>query len=152
MLGRRPHSDVLSYRFRRGNAGPCKEGENTVVSQSASDLLPFFALFMVITLANLVDRRREAAGFGVTFASHSYASTAVSYGIAAYFGLTIQDHILGVWPDQDLPRNSAIWAAGIWVPAIAALLFLLPVVRKNWRKLYQSTSAAASMQSQSAYP
>ena len=108
------------------------------MDQSVFDFLAIFAfLLILITLANLADRKREAAGFGNTLAGLSYASITICYGVVAYLGLTIQDYSfrVAVLEDQDLSQNSAIWASGIWAPAIAAPFFLLPAARKTVAKL-----------------
>lgn len=105
------------------------------MNERVVDVLFFGAMLVIIILANLADKRRMAGGFGERFAGFSYGSLIVFYGIIVFLGLTIQDHTLRVWTDQELPQNNAVWALGIWAPAAAAPFFLLPAARKNLARL-----------------
>ena len=73
------------------------------------NVLFFSAMFVIIILANLADKRRMAGGFGERFAGFSYGSLIIFYIIIAFLGLTI----------QELPQNNAVWALGTWAPAAA---------------------------------
>jgi membrane protease YdiL (CAAX protease family) len=99
----------------------------------------FFPLFLVMGLANLAERQRERAEPHQALAVTSYLLLGLLYLLGIVAGLAVQ--VLGFLVQQQpqlleeagvpfQPDSFAMLGAGIWIPCLVGILFLLPPVRR----------------------
>lgn len=127
------------------------------MTESAVTVITYLPLFLIVILANLADRRRMAGGQGKAATRVAYALHILFFGSIALIGALL--HVMGfrLWIDEGLThfvfsilagdpaddpseiipfllRLKAVGMA-LWVPALAAILCLLPPVRKQLSKV-----------------
>jgi membrane protease YdiL (CAAX protease family) len=116
-------------------------------------LTPFLILVMIVLAANLAERRRRLQLPHTPLLVLAYGSTAVILLFALLIGASL--HLMGVaWNSGQLTNdqfaglgvdpaaleglfaaNLPLMGAGLWIPAVAGLLMLLPGVRRGIGRL-----------------
>lgn len=122
------------------------------MTESTFTVLLFVPLFLIVLLANLADKQRLGGDSGKRVAGLTYALHLLIFGTMAVAGAVIHAIAISMRTNDDL-RESVLGLAGgggsdqvegflqvlerldvlglgIWVPAAAAPLFLLPAVRR----------------------
>ena len=129
------------------------------MSESILTVLLFVPLFLIVLLANLADKQRLAEGSGRTIAGLTYAFHAFIFGVMAAAGATLHGIAIAMKSNDELKQNIIeilsgggtgqaeeilpvldrldVLGLGLWLPAAAAPLFLLPPVRRLLANLIQ---------------
>ena len=129
------------------------------MSESILTVLLFVPLFLIVLLANLADKQRLAEGSGRTIAGLTYAFHAFIFGVMAAAGATLHGIAIAMEANGEFQQNIIeilsgggteqaveilpvldrldVLGLGLWLPAAAAPLFLLPPVRRLLAKLIQ---------------
>ncbi|MXX27998.1 MAG: CPBP family intramembrane metalloprotease [Caldilineaceae bacterium SB0668_bin_21] len=120
--------------------------------ESILTVLLFVPLFLIVLLANLADKQRLNERSGKTIAGLTYAFHTFIFGTMAAAGGVLHAVAIGIRTNEELRQSVLDIAAGggsgdvtdflpvldrldalgmgIWLPAVAAPLFLLPPVRR----------------------
>ena len=121
------------------------------MSESIFTVFLFVPLFLIVLLANLADKQRLGEGSGKTIAGLTYALHLLIFGTMAATGGALHALAIVIRTNEELRQNFLDFATsggsevgtllpvlerldvlglGIWLPAAAAPLFLLPQVRR----------------------
>ena len=121
------------------------------MTESTFTVLLFVPLFLIVLLANLADKQRLGEGSGKMIAGLTYTLHLFIFGTMAVAGAVLHAIAISMRSNNDLRENFLDFAGGgggqveaflpildrldmlglgIWVPAAAAPLFLLPPVRR----------------------
>lgn len=129
------------------------------MNESVLTVLLFVPLFLIVLLANLADKHRLAEGSGRTIAGLTYAFHAFIFGVMAAAGATLHGLAIAMEANGEIKQNIVevlsggetgqveeilpvldrldLLGLGLWLPAAAAPLFLLPPVRRLLANLIQ---------------
>ena len=129
------------------------------MGESLLTVLLFVPLFLIVLLANLADKHRLGGGTEKTIAGLTYAFHMFIFGTMAMVGAALHFVAFRMRTDDELHQNILdllagggtegsegflpvldrldVLGLGLWAPAAAAPLFLLPAVRKQLAKLIQ---------------
>ncbi len=129
------------------------------MGESILTVLLFAPLFLIVLLANLADKHRLEGGTAKTIAGLTYAFHLFIFGIMAMVGATLHVIAILMETNDNLQQNFLdllsgggteategilpvldrldVLGLGLWAPAAAAPLFLLPPVRKQLARLIQ---------------
>ncbi len=129
------------------------------MNESTFTVILFVPLFLIVLLANLADKQRLGDGSGKTIAGLTYTLHLFIFGTMAVIGAALHAIAVSMGTNDDLREGFLAFAGGggaeqidailpildrldvlglgIWVPAAAAPLFLLPPVRRLLAKLFQ---------------
>ena len=127
------------------------------MGESILTVLLFAPLFLLVLLANLADKHRLEGGTEKTIAGLTYAFHLFIFGIMAMVGATLHVIAILMKTNDNLQQNFLdllsgggteategilpvldrldVLGLGLWAPAAAAPLFLLPAVRKQLSRL-----------------
>ena len=122
------------------------------MTDSIFTILLFVPMFLIVLMANLADKQRLAGGSGTKVAGLTYALHLLIFGTIAVGGAVLHAIAISMRTNDDLRESFLAFAGGdggeqvegilhvlerldvlglgIWVPAAAAPLFLLPAVRR----------------------
>lgn len=122
------------------------------MSESILTVLLFVPLFLIVLLANLADKQRLSEGQGKTIAGLTYAFHAFIFGVMAAAGAALHGISIAMEANEEIRQNIIeilsggaagqaerilpvldrldVLGLGLWLPAAAAPLFLLPPVRR----------------------
>ena len=122
------------------------------MSDGILTVLFFVPLFLIVLLANLADKQRLAGGSGRTVAGLTYAFHAFIFGVMAAAGAALHGIAIASKANDEIKQSITeflsgggsgqveeilpvldrleVLGLGIWLPAAAAPLFLLPPVRR----------------------
>ncbi len=121
------------------------------MTESIFTVFLFVPLFLIVLLANLADKQRLAGGSGRTIAALTYALHLFIFGTMAAAGGGLHALAIIIRTNEELRQTLLDFATsggsevgtilpllerldvlglGIWLPAVAAPLFLLPQVRR----------------------
>lgn len=122
------------------------------MDESIFTVILFVPLFLIVLLANLADKQRLAGGSGKAIAGLTYALHLLIFGTMAAAGGALHAIKFAITTNEELRQNLLDFVAGggnggvgnlmpvlerldvlgmgIWMPAAAAPLFLLPQVRR----------------------
>ncbi len=135
------------------------DGVRGLMVESGLTLLLFVPLFVIVLLANVADKQRADGGSGTAYAGIAYALHLAIFGtmtmvgaLLHFIGISMRasggmrqgflDMLSGGGVDQlenlmpVLGRLEAL-GLGLWVPAVAAPLLLLPAVRGSLSRVLQ---------------